>query len=227
MSNHESLQSTTNESQGLEKNPSLLRRFANRVFNISNTYLLSTHYRSEALKEVCEDWDDCGVEMPYELGKKLEKLTKDPKTWFGIHRSSMINGKSFENDLVLQKIMQEGLINAGDDSSGLNYRNPPITKTASECRDMIHTVITIKSSYKGSPGSVLVAIPMKYMDKEGKVKQQYIDEVYDNSGPSSRIRPEYLVGFVQNLGVGHTLQFKSRQEIIEASEKREQANKVG
>ena len=227
MSGPESIQSAPNESQNYEKNVSFLKRIANKVIGIHNAYLLSEQYRSEGLKDVCEDWDTCGVEMPYQLGKKLEKLTKDPKIWFGVHRSSRIDGRSFENDLVLQKIMREGLRNAGDDSSGLNYRNPPVTKTVSACENMIHTVINVKSSYKGSTGSVLVAIPMKYMDpNDGTVKEKYIDTVYDNSGPSSVIRPEFLVGFIQNLGEGHTLKFKSRQEIIGASEHREQANRV-
>ena len=119
---------------------------------------------------------------------------------------------------ALQKIMAEGLKNAGDASSGSIRRNPSVSKTVSHCEDMFHTAMNLKGSYKGSTGAILVAIPSEYLDEDGDVLPGMEEKVYntDKNGVSV-IKPEYLMGFMQSLGEGTTMKFKTRDEILEAS----------
>jgi len=203
----------------------------------SKNYLLMEHMPADhkkALGDTYKAWDKSGIDMPAEIGEMLEGYVNNPDIWFGVHRSSAINGQAFENDKDLQAIMRDGLQNAGDASSGFLRTNPPVSKTVSKCDNMLNATILTKSSYKGSTGSVLVAIPKKYLDEDGTVKPEFVDTVYDSpkeqadgstrhdngaTDPVSYIRPEFLVGFVQNLGKGNSLQFKSRDEILAAAEK--------
>lgn len=173
---------------------------------------------SDYFKELYEDWDEAGAKIPYKLGVLLEALVNDKNYWFGVHRSDSIDGKKIENDKILQKIMTEGLKNAGDASSGAFYKNPPVSKTVSKCNNMLHVAINLKGSYKRSTGAVLVAVPSKYLDENGYVKPGMEDKVYntDEFGLSV-IKPEYLVGFVQSLGEGTTMRFKTREEILKTA----------
>ena len=166
---------------------------------------------------VCDSWDNCGVELPRELGEGIEKIVEDKNYFFGTHRSYAIDGSNFENDEVLHKILTDGLQNLGDASSGAIYEDPPVSKTVSPCTGMLNTVINLKSSYKGSTGAVLVAIPSEFVDKEtGEVKEGMENEVYNhNSLGNSFLKPEFIMGFVQNLGKGSTLRYESREEILE------------
>ena len=198
----------------------------------SDEYLLSEHVpdakTSKFMKRLCKEWDEYEVKMPREMGESLEAFVNDPDIWFGIHRSSSIDGAEFENDKTLQKIMQEGLINLGDASSGAIRKDPEVGKTVKNCRNMLNTVIHMKTPYKGSTGAVLVAIPKKYLrddrpgspNDEGYIKPGCENLVYDHDADGySSIKPEFLMGFVQNLGKGHTLEFKTRDEILAAANK--------
>lgn len=192
-------------------------------------WLLSEYYSSEIKKSkfwknLCKQHDNCGVDMPREMGEVLEKYAEDPNMWFGIHRTSAISDEQFENDAILQDIMNGGLENAGDANSCVITKNPPISKTVTECPNVMDAVILSKHPRNGSTGAVYVAIPQEYLDKNDGVKEEYIDKVYDNSNKtrSSRIRPEFLVGFAKYSGPGHALQYKSREEILKAADKNQQ-----
>lgn len=169
----------------------------------------------EYFEQLYQDWDEM-AKMPRELGEMIEGMVKDLNIWFGVHRSDAIDGSNFEDDEILQSIMQNGLKNHGDASSGAIYKNPPVDKTVCPCKDMLHATINIKGSYKRSTGAVLVAIPSGYLDKDNNVRPGMEEKVYttDKNG-LSMIKPEYLLGFVQNLGEGTTLKFKTREEILE------------
>lgn len=133
----------------------------------------------EPLREIYESWDDCGIEIPAELGEMVEKYVKSPDWQFGIHRSDAVDGQNYTKDVVLRSIMTEGLRNAGDASSGAIYRDPSVNKTVSFCPDMLHAVIQMKGQYKGSTGAVLVAIPSKYVNSEGEIREGMSGKVYD------------------------------------------------
>ncbi len=203
--------------------------FVNKEKQSSEYYLLRDHATArqrEALKDVYDDWDDDEIpKMPRELGEMLESYVDNPDIWFGVHRSSMINGRKFENDPILQQSMREGLVNLGDASSSIVYQDPPVSKAVTYCKDMLQTVILVKSNYKNSTGAILAAVPQKYLDKDGRPKPGCEDIIYNhNSVGSSFLKPEFLVGFVQNLGMGTTLKFKTRDEILAAAAKKEQKN---
>lgn len=63
-----------------------------------------------------------------------------------------------------------------------------------------------------------MAIPSEYLDEDGDVLPGMEEKVYntDKNGVSV-IKPEYLMGFMQSLGEGTTMKFKTRDEILEAS----------
>lgn len=165
---------------------------------------------------IYKHWDEVGVEIPMELGKMVEKYVNDPDYQFGVHHSYAIRGANYEQDDVLNAILKGGLINLGDASSGAFRKDPPVSKTVSFCPDMFHAVMQIKGSYKGSTGAVLVAIPSKYVDATGAVKEGMIDEVYNhNESGYSTLKPEFILGFAKNLGVGSVVEYKSREELLD------------
>ena len=195
----------------------------------SEYYLLSENMplnsgRSFKEKKYWDDlykgWDECGVDIPIELGKMIEEEVKNPNSWFGIHNSYGVNGANYEQDAILHEILTKGLENAGDSSSGIVYNDPPVDKTVWPCTNMFNTVARLKSSYKGSTGAVLISIPKEYLDDDNKVKEGMETIVYDhNELGNSRIKPEFIVGFVQNLGVREdgkntVLEYKSREELL-------------
>ena len=199
---------------------------------LSDEYLLCEHMpdakTSKAMRKLYERWDKYGVKMPRAMGESLESFVNDPNIWFGIHRSYNIDGAEFENDKTLQDIMKNGLKNNGDASDATFYKDPDVGKAVTRCRNMLNTIIQTKSPYKGSTGAVLVAIPMKYMkddqernpNDEGTIKPGCESLIYDyDVNGKSVIKPEFLMGFIQNLGKGHTMEFKTRDEIIAAANK--------
>ena len=185
-------------------------------------YRLKDHMdsKSKVLKDIYDTWDDCGVEMPEELGEMVEKYVDDPNYQFGVHRSDTIDGQRYTEDETLQSIMTEGLRNFGDASSGSFRKNPAVSKAVAFCPDMLHAVIQMKGRYKGSTGAVLVAIPDKYVDSDGEVRKGMENEVYchDKRG-FSILKPEFVLGFAQNLGKGSVMEYKTRQELIDGYNK--------
>lgn len=167
-------------------------------------------------EDIYKHWDEVGIEIPMELGKMVEGYVNNPDYRFGVHHSYAIDGANYEQDRVLNSILKEGLMNLGDASSGAFYKDPPVSKTVSFCPDMFHAVMQIKGSYKGSTGAVLVAIPSKYVDPDGSVKEGMVDEVYnhDKNGYST-LKPEFILGFAKNLGKGSVVEYKSREELLE------------
>ena len=193
----------------------------------SSNYLLSenaevygrTKKDQKWWKEIYENWDKCGIDVPYELGKMVEDIVNNPDYVFGVHHSDAVDGENYRKDKVLQSIMENGLINMGDASSGRIYKNPPVNKTVSMCPDMFQAIIQMKGSYKGSTGAVLVAIPSKYVKKSGEIMPGMEDEIYyTNEIGNSVLRPEFILGFVQNLGKGLTCKFESREDLLNGYE---------
>ncbi len=188
------------------------RGFFNRWLKMSS----KERKNQDFLYGLYDKWDKRGAEMPLKLGLSFEKLLDDKSYWFGVHRSDNIDGSAFENDKVLQKIMKEGLNNFGDATSGGFYESPSVEKTVSATEDMFHLTMYLKGSYKGSTGGIIVAIPREYLEDDGHAKPGMEDKVYNkNEDGYSVIKPEYLLGFVQSLGKGTVMKFKTRDEILE------------
>lgn len=167
-------------------------------------------------QDVCKSWDeDSGLNLPIELGKGLESIVNNPNYFLGIHRSDAINGQNFETDETLHSILEEGLMNLGDASSGAFYKDPPVSKTVSICPDMLHTIITLKSAYKHSTGSVILAIPSAYIKQDGEIKKGMTENVYNhNKAGYSYIKPEFILGFIQNDPKTKTMRYESRDNIL-------------
>ena len=216
-----------------EERKSFLRGIGGKILRLFNkekpvknvnkeVYLLSERMQySEFAKDVYEFWDNIGVEMPAELGEMVERYITEkdrhgnPKWCFGVHRSSKVNGRHYDTDVTLKHIMKDGLMNMGDDSSGYIYKDPPVSKTVTICSNMLNATLNMKSSYKDSTGAVLVAVPNEYLKEEGEVKKGMENNVYNhNKDGFSYLKPEYILGFVQNLGEGSRLEFKSREELL-------------
>lgn len=164
---------------------------------------------------IYKHWDEIGVEIPTELGEMVEKYVNNPDYQFGVHHSDAIDGANYEDDGVLHSILEQGLLNLGDASSGAFRKDPSVSKTVSFCPDMFHAVMQIKGSYKGSTGAVLVAIPSEYVDSAGEIKEGMVDKVYNhNDSGYSLLKPEFILGFAKNLGVGSVVEYKTREELL-------------
>ncbi|MBO7664817.1 hypothetical protein J6S46_03115, partial [Candidatus Saccharibacteria bacterium] len=145
----------------------------------------------------------------------MEHYIDSPNYRFGVHRSNSINGEKPETDAVLNNIMREGLVVLGDASSGSVRNNADPEKTVSFCKNILNAVILTKSSRQGSTGAVLVAIPSEYVNEEGELLPGKAENVYNyNEIGNPYIKPEYILGFAPNLGKNTTVDFISRQELL-------------
>ncbi len=165
---------------------------------------------------VCETWDkEVNLNLPLPLGKMLEEIIDDPNYYLCTHHSNAIDGQNFETDEVLHSILETGLLNLGDASSGAFYKDPPVSKTVTICPDMFHTIINTKSSYKHSSGSVILKIPSEYINQTGSIKKGMESKVYNyNESGYSMIKPEFILGFIQNDKENHIMNFTSREDIL-------------
>lgn len=173
-------------------------------------------------RELAKKWDKQPPYIPEEVGKVVEQYVNDPDCWFGIHRSSAVDGANFENDEVLESIMQDGLLNLGNASSGAIQDNSSLSNTVAVCNDMLNAEIYLKSPYKGSTGSILVAVPREYVNEDGKPKPGMNEEVYikDRYGRSV-LKPEFIKGFVSNVPGEEICQYRSRDELMQKYSEKE------
>jgi len=147
----------------------------------------------EYFYNLCEGWDLTKEVIPLEIGVSLEKMVNDSNIRVGIHRSSVITDK---NDQVLKYIMQNGLRNDAQITQGATHVVPDLTKTISFVNNMFHTVPMIKGSYKGSNGAIILTFPTEYLDLEGNVLPEFINEIYEETNGIYYVRPEFIVGYL-------------------------------
>lgn len=148
----------------------------------------------ESFFELFSEWDNYGNSIPFELGCYLEELINNPEISVGIHRTS-IDGDVF-NSKILSSICEKGLINSADLSYGAFTDKPEPNKTISFVERMLNLVIMLKSSYKGSEGCVLVAIPSAYFTKDGDMKKEHFEDIYNVGDIAPTIKPEYIKGYI-------------------------------
>lgn len=174
-------------------------------FNIFRLYrdnykLIKSNTKNRFLENVYKEWDSVG-NIPLELGKYLENLIvnqEKEKYYIGVHRSSSFIQDDIEKDITLKSIFNDGLINNGGTPLGINTDSsyPDIEKTVLSTDNMLKLVIALKSSYKGSKGSILLKIPSDYVDEELNIKDNMGEYLYDIKDGVYYIKPEFILGYV-------------------------------
>lgn len=165
-----------------------------------------------------EDLDKKAI-IPRRLANMLIKIIHHPNYTLAIHKSYRIHGENYENDPILYEIMRDGLWNDGDlmSISGSPRSNPALGRAVRFIYSPIEMKSHLTDRYKGSTGGVILVFPNKFInpydvdaDKEGMENEIYN---HDESGRSI-IKPEFIIGFVSNLGAGSVCKFVSREEIL-------------
>ncbi len=198
-----------------------LLSFFNKEKTESKYYLLSEHLDKrykKAWKDHIDFWDaDDKPKISRKLGELMEKYIEDPNYVLGVHRSDAIDGTNYKTDQVLKSILNEGIMNLGDASSGAFRIDPDPGKAISPCTNMLDAVILTKSSYKGSTGAILVAIPREYMNNSGDLIIGKENDIYDhNESGYSYIKPEFILGFAPNPGgKDAVIDFVPKEEILD------------
>lgn len=192
------------------------KEYENKSMVENKFYLLSSSYFKNILNnkslddktleffyDLCKEWDDYGS-LDLNFGLELENLIEDKDYVIGVHRTdsySYIDNDGEIHSKLISTIFDEGLKNFGDLSSGVDITEAPEpAKTVSPITDIMDAVIYLKSSYKNSDASVLVALPRDYVDNYLEFKGDYQNEIYNIKGKSYTIKPEYLVGVVYQKG---------------------------
>ncbi len=183
----------------------------NRYYLLATTFIREKLLNSKATDEgkkylfdLYKEWDDYGS-IPLELGNYIESFINNNDIVFGIHRpgNSIINNHDISNNDILCDIFTNGLRNYGDLSSGIissEIISP--SKTVSFCNSMLDAIIQIKTSYKGSSGSIVVALPNNLVEKDGTLISGKEKDVYNIIDNTLYIKPEYLLGYIaQDDGV--------------------------
>lgn len=159
--------------------------------------------------DLFKEWDN-QIAVPKEIGEYLESLINDEKLIIGIHRTRI--SSDFENDITMKGIIQNGLRNYGDLSSGAVSDNPNLSKTVSFPGNLLNLMILLKSTYKGSTGGFVLAFPSEIIDDEGTITTENSKLIYDKINNVSHIKPEYIIGYVDNsYGV---MNFYSKEELL-------------
>ena len=167
----------------------------------------------------CQRIDKLSPRIPLELGKKLIELTKDKSTYLGVHRSDSIKENPLE-DPILEEIIQKGLINNGAAMQGVVNESPPYpSQTLSPGNDIMMLCGALKSSYRGSMGAVLVALPRDIVNCELDF-QRGVDShsIYHKDGYIYSFKPEYTVGFISSKD--DTCKYYSKEELLDYYQKK-------
>ena len=177
---------------------------------------LNIKYFYESRKKI-----DDKLPVPMEVGTKLEELINNENLTIGIHRSEI--SSDIINDELMRKILEKGIVNYGDLSSGAIRLRPGLTKTVSFPENLCNTLNLLKGSYKGSTGGFVLAFPRDSVTIDGEVIGDN-DKIYYEINGSSYIKPEYIVGYVDtSYGV---MNFFDKEKLINEIEKTNTQNKI-
>lgn len=147
----------------------------------------------EYFSDLFEEWDKVGGVVPQELGEYVESLLYSDVR-LGIHRSPLLSFPDYSE--TLQDVFKIGLYNNGDVSSGMYNARPEPDKTISFFDNMLNFMIMLKSSYKGSTGSLLVGIPKELFNDDGTMKKARFYDIYDIVNNIPTIKKEYILGYL-------------------------------
>lgn len=172
---------------------------------------------NKSLRDIAKGWDKREPKIPYEIGKMVEGVVNDSGYHFAIHRSDAIDGRDFENDGTLKSILENGLRNFGDASSGAFRANPEVAKTTTICENMLNAIIMMKSNYKGSTGALFLKFPDEYVDGDGCIRPGMEDKVYDRDPKygCAVIKKEFIMGFMSSTP-GQECTYKTREQILQS-----------
>ena len=180
--------------------------------------LVMQKYPPEIIQSVvldqCIRIDQREPRIPLELGNYLYNLTRDPNIYLGIHRSYAIQGKNPLEDDILHSIVTEGLINNGAAMQGVVNNSPPApSATLSPASDIMRLCGFLKSSYRGSSGALLLALPKDVVDRELEFSRDADrSSFYKKEGMIYTFPPEYIVGFLKEDN--GSCRLYSREELI-------------
>ena len=163
--------------------------------------------------------------IPQRLADALMEVVRDSDYTLAIHYSSRVHGELCENDPNLYKIMRDGLTNYGDAMTigGNIVKNPSLDRAVSFIYSALEIKQRLTSRYKGSTGGVILIFPNNLINPlDGSIKEGMEDIIYSHDEEGwSTIKPEYIIGFVQNLGAGSICKFVSRDEILKCGKNQE------
>lgn len=178
-----------------------------------NYYLLGSNYFMSIINnkelddknldffyDLCKEWDEVGS-IPLKLGMSIESLINDERIVLGVHRtydnSIYVDDEQTLNCGFVNNIFQEGLKNYGDLSSGIpSYDVPEPNKTITPITNILDAVICLKSSYKNSNASILIALPNEYVDNDLEIIGNHANKIYYINDNTYTIRPDYLLGLI-------------------------------
>lgn len=181
-------------------------------------------YDSNSLEtsyQLLHSWDAKGF-MSEDLGNYLESLIDDEKYQIGIHRVSKVvcpDPHDIHQNDTLYSICSKGLYLTGHSSSGgyLSNGKNPLYLNISPINNLLHAVEFAKSSYKGSTGGFIIALPSEYVDKELNIKNGHENDLCGYVDGEWALDPKYIVGYIsQDEGVCN---FFTRAEIMYEYEK--------
>ena len=159
----------------------------------------------QTIKE-CDE--KCAV--PNEVGEHIESLLENNNITLGIHRTKI--NDNVQSDMKLNSILKEGLKNYGDLSSGIIYDNPELSKTISFPNNILNTMILLKNSYKESTGGFLLVFPSAIVTKNGDLKEENYETIYQKINGTNYIKSEYILGYIDNkYGV---INYYPKEELI-------------
>jgi hypothetical protein len=160
--------------------------------------------------------DESNRIIPLELGQFLEGLTYDDEYIIGIHKSNSIISNNVFEDPILYQIMTQGLINNEAAMQGIiTHGVLEPGRTVFNANDPIAMTRNLLSTYRDSNGSVILKLPKKYVNGQLDIlNKENASQIYDyDENGISYIKPEFIIGYVQN--VGNTFKYYSKEEIIE------------
>lgn len=155
--------------------------------------------------------------VPLELGNFLEALTEDPNFRLGMHKSDSVICSNVYMDKELNDIMTSGLVNNGSNMQGLvttGIKAP--NKTIANADDIISALAIIKSTYKGSKGTILVKLPKDVVDNQFEIippQEENAKKIYNyDSYGIPYLKPELIIGYVALENEEY--KFYSREDLL-------------
>ena len=131
---------------------------------------------------------DSNFNLPLEFGRFLEDVSNDPDYVIGVHRANYIYDGDNSNQLM--SVMSEGLLNQ---KIGNEQARPSNTFTLFDSNS-IGGLLAFADGYKENNTTVVAAFPSYAVDEELNIKDEiFIDDIYDMSGDTPRIKPEHIV----------------------------------
>ena len=187
-------------------------------------HIIDEHYPPEFIRDFfipkCMKVDNNEKRISLEVGELLEKYASSSTMRLGIHRSDSIIRDDIYTDTILHSILTEGLKNNGAAMQGLISTSPPDPcQAVRPASDMINACWMLKSSYRGSRGSLLVQLPKDAIDIDWSFNRG-VDplSIYEKKDNAYFIHPKYIIGYVETDG---KCVFHTKEDLLENYKEKE------